>query len=110
MLAHQAQSTSASGYLFWNFLTKAFTLATLQFHAHVPIGSLVKLSKRTALRLIPHWLQALGPRTVPSKQAVEAELAALSTQAGDDSGFDDYLAEHQTALAKDPADYFGFVG
>ena len=57
-----------------------------------------------------YCLQALGPRTIPSKQAVEAELAALSSQEVHQSDFDDYLAEHQTALAKDPADYFGFIG
>ncbi|KAK9822397.1 hypothetical protein WJX74_000635 [Apatococcus lobatus] len=54
--------------------------------------------------------KALGPRGIPSKQAVEAELAALSNHEGDESNFDNYLAEHQTALAKDPADYFGFIG
>ncbi len=55
-------------------------------------------------------MQALGPRKIPSKQAVDEALAALSGAEDDQSSFDDYLAEHQTALAKDPADYFGFVG
>ena len=56
------------------------------------------------------YLQALGSRSIPTRQAVEEELAKVSDPKGDPSWFDDYLAEHQTALAKDPADYFAFIG
>ena len=56
--------------------------------------------------------QALAPRRLPTKAGIEAELAAL--RAGeDDGGSDDDMhsrARQSTALAKEPPDYFGFVG
>jgi hypothetical protein len=64
-----------------------------------------------------HWLQALGPRAIPTAAAVEEELRRLRLEDGrppDDCSSEDEEAvargRQQTALAKDPADYFGFVG
>ncbi len=59
-------------------------------------------------------LQALGPRSIPSKAAIEAELEKLRVEAGGEADSDDEEnggpGSCQTALAKDPPDYFGFVG
>ncbi|GAB4816799.1 hypothetical protein N2152v2_003845 [Parachlorella kessleri] len=58
--------------------------------------------------------KALGPRSIPSKAAIEAELEKLRVEAGVEADSDDEEnggpGSCQTALAKDPPDYFGFVG
>lgn len=65
--------------------------------------------------------QALGPRSIPTAAAVEAELQKLRVGEGrapdapssDDDDDDDGGAggrRCRTALAQDPADYFGFCG
>lgn len=59
--------------------------------------------------------KALGPRSVPTLEVVENTLRALRMEAGgnasesDDEGTSS-ARRHQTALAKDSPDYFGFVG
>ena len=57
-------------------------------------------------------MQALGPRSIPTAAAVEAELAKLRVEAGGEASDDEENAvgSRQTALAKDPPEYFGFVG
>jgi len=59
--------------------------------------------------------KALGPRAVPTKKDIETELQKLRVEEGRgvDSESDDDIdlpSGSSTALAKDPADYFGFVG
>lgn len=63
----------------------------------------------------PAPLQALGPRAIPTAAAVEAELRKLRVEEGrgeDAASSDDEGGGglHRTALAKEPSDYFGFVG
>jgi hypothetical protein len=86
---------------------------------------------------LPPCLQALGPRAIPTAAAVEAELLKLRVEEGRaaDANSSDEEEEaageaeggegqagsaggrrsgrsrrHMTALARDPPDYFGFVG
>ena len=83
---------------------------------------------------MPPCLQALGPRAIPTAAAVEAELLKLQVEEGRaaDANSSDEEEEaageaeggegqagsaggrrsrrHMTALARDPPDYFGFVG
>ena len=64
--------------------------------------------------------QALGPRAIPTAAAIESELQRLRVEegraaGGEDSGSDgedsaDKRRRRGTALARDPSDYFGFVG
>lgn len=68
----------------------------------------------------PPLLQALGPRSIPTAAAVEEELRRLRVEEGrpvdgassDEEGEGGAAARRRygTALAKEPADYFGFVG
>lgn len=61
-------------------------------------------------------LQALGPRSIPTAAAVEGELRKLRLEEGRgaDGGSSDEeeagTGRYRTALAKEPDDYFGFVG
>ncbi|KAK9863631.1 hypothetical protein WJX84_009041 [Apatococcus fuscideae] len=97
----------------------ASTAASTQIAEH-PRALLVAEGDRRpetlGIRPLPEYnsleeaMKALGSRSIPTRQAVEEELAKVSDPKGDPSWFDDYLAEHQTALAKDPADYFAFIG
>ena len=50
-------------------------------------------------------VQALVPRQRPPAAVIEAELVRLGVNEGTDS-----CNPRQTALAKEPADYFGFCG
>lgn len=63
---------------------------------------------------LPPAAQALGPRAIPTAAAVEAELARLRLEEGraaDDASSDEEEGGGRaTALAKERADYFGFVG
>ncbi len=58
--------------------------------------------------------QALGPRSIPTAAAIEAELEKLRLEMGGEASDDEEgvggAGSRQTALAKDPPDYFGFVG
>ncbi len=57
-------------------------------------------------------MQALAPRRLPSSAAIEVELQRLRLEDGG-AGSDDETgntSHHVTALAKEPSDYFGFVG
>ena len=56
--------------------------------------------------------QALAPRQLPTKAGIEAELAKLCASEDGDGSEDemDNRARQSTALAKEPPDYFGFVG
>lgn len=57
--------------------------------------------------------QALGPRAIPTPAAVAAALRVLRVEeggAGSESEEEDGGGRRQTALAKDPPEYFGFVG
>lgn len=59
--------------------------------------------------------KALGPRAIPTAEAVEAELQALRVAEGRGAGeaSDDEEgggSGQATGLARDPADYFGFIG
>ena len=82
--------------------------------------------EKLQLRALPEYKnieearKALGPRTLPSKDAIEGELRKLRLENGSDpdgADSDEDIAagregksSRQTALAKDPPDYFGFVG
>lgn len=58
-------------------------------------------------------MQALGPRSIPTPAAIDAELRKLRLEqgGGDESDEEnDESGRNQTALAKDPPNYFGFVG
>ena len=68
-------------------------------------------------RPLPPPPQALGPRAIPTPAAVAAELALLGAdEEGESEGESEGgssgggATRYQTALAKDPPDYFGFVG
>jgi hypothetical protein len=77
-----------------------------------------------ALHLPPHapWLQALGPRRIPTAAAVDEELrrmrveegrppsAPSSDDEGESGGGHGRGGGGRTALARDPPDYFGFMG
>ncbi|EFN57589.1 hypothetical protein CHLNCDRAFT_51155 [Chlorella variabilis] len=58
--------------------------------------------------------KALGPRAIPTAAAIEAELVRLRVEEGraadDASSEEGEAGGHRTALAKEPPDYFGFVG
>ncbi|KAL4860110.1 2-(acetamidomethylene)succinate hydrolase [Chlorella vulgaris] len=74
------------------------------------------------LRSLPQYAsleeaqKALGPRSIPTAAAVEGELRKLRLEEGRgaDGGSSDEeeagTGRYRTALAKEPADYFGFVG
>lgn len=51
-------------------------------------------------------MQALQPRKILSAEVIDAELL----KAGVDTTNDPSSNPYQTALAKEPADYFGFIG
>jgi hypothetical protein len=59
--------------------------------------------------------KALGPRRIPTKEAIEDVLRNLRVEAGrdaDDDSDDEVqgVSGSRTALSHDPVDYFGFVG
>lgn len=60
--------------------------------------------------------KALGPRRIPTREAIENELRKLRVESGrdaDDVSDDDEeqgISGSRTALSHDPVDYFGFVG
>ncbi|KAK9844127.1 hypothetical protein WJX81_005239 [Elliptochloris bilobata] len=56
--------------------------------------------------------RALAPRRLPTREGIEAELARLRAGEGGGGSDDemDSVAHRSTALAKDPPDYFAFVG
>lgn len=62
------------------------------------------------------WLQALGPRAIPTDAAVAAELQKLLVEEGrtadgaSSEEEEEGASGSRTALAKEPSDYFGFVG
>lgn len=58
-------------------------------------------------------MQALGPRSIPSAAAIEAELQKLRLEEGGEASEgeeEESTGRYQTALANNPPDYFGFVG
>eukprot|EP00951_Prasinocladus_malaysianus_P024170 scaffold207907_cov48-Prasinocladus_malaysianus.AAC.2 len=55
-------------------------------------------------------IKALGPRNIPTQAAIDEELRKLALEGGYDPDEDDHAASSATALAKDPSDYFGFIG
>lgn len=56
--------------------------------------------------------QALGPRTLPSAEAVAQELQRLALENGEDPEDDagSCADARQTALANNPSDYYGMIG
>lgn len=59
--------------------------------------------------------KALGPRRIPTKEAIEDVLRKLRVEAGRDADADSDdevqgVSGSRTALSHDPVDYFGFVG
>lgn len=86
------------------------------------IPSLRRVNKETrapealGLRPLPQFasleeaMRALRPRAVPTAEAVEAELRKLAAEDDCPSEEDEAPNGHQTALAKDSSQYFGFVG
>ena len=69
------------------------------------------LRNKSACTLRPR-MQALAARRLPSAAGIEAALQQLRAEEGG-SGSDDEAggcARRGTALAKEPLEYFGFVG
>lgn len=61
---------------------------------------------------IEEAIKALKPREIPSAAAVEEELRKLAIEGGysTDDSEGPTRGGCATALAKDPSDYFGFIG
>lgn len=51
--------------------------------------------------------RALGPRSIPSKEAIRTALIEAGGEEADD---DDEWGGRRTGLARDPPEYFGMVG
>jgi pimeloyl-ACP methyl ester carboxylesterase len=110
-------SVSDSGFEVYSELKK------LLVESNGEIFAVADSSARTAeglgLRPLPQFnsleeaFKALGPRKIPTREAIESELAKLRTEEGYLSSDDDEKESqrsHKTSLSSDPSDYFGFVG